>query len=123
MDNNQMSRLTVLHQLIRWVSRYKLFYFTIGFVIFISTLVPVVFADLIKRMINAVYSTASSQFVTIALFLIFVILGGILIQFIQKSLVQVISNRTTLDLQYTILNQMIGLSLQRFATWHTGDKM
>lgn len=118
-----MSRLTVLHQLMRWVSRYRLFYLAIGFVIFISTLVPVAFADLIKRMINAVYSTSAAQFWNIALLLIAVILGGILIQFVQKSLVQVISNRTTLDLQHTILGQTIGLSLRRFTAWHTGDKM
>ncbi len=110
-------------RMLRWARRYWASYLAVSAIVIVSSLLPVGWAEAMRRLLEVTTSLSTEGFVTTGFWIAGLFVIELVVSVIRAWLSQKLSNRTTLDLQYQVLGGLLSMKLQRFASLHTGDKL
>lgn len=109
--------------MLRRTKKHGLSYAGVSAMAFAASLLPVGWAEAMRRLFDAAYALDRSALGTAAIWFGAVFAAEIIIALAQAFLMQRLSNRTTLDLQRDVLSRLFVMRLAKYGRWHTGDKL
>ncbi len=118
-----MKPLATLLTLLRWARRYWLSYAAVSVIILLSALLPVGWAEALRRLFDAASQLSMDGLLAAGIWIGCLFATELATNLLQALLMTRLSNRTTLDLQREVLNGLFIMRLLRYAKWHTGDKL
>jgi ABC-type multidrug transport system fused ATPase/permease subunit len=118
-----MKATATLLTLLRWARRYWLSYVAVSAIVIISALLPVGWAEALRRLFDAASQLSMDGLLAAGIWIGCLFVTELVTNLLQALLMTRLSNRTTLDLQREVLNGLFIMRLMRYAKWHTGDKL
>ncbi|RXZ79078.1 ABC transporter ATP-binding protein [Paenibacillaceae bacterium] len=113
----------ILLAMLRRARKYWPSYLLISVIVMIFSLVPVGWAEAMRRLFDATYALDKDGVGIAALWFGGLFATEVSLSILQAYLMQRLSNLTTLDLQRDVLNRLFFMRMVRYARWHTGDKL
>ncbi|MFC5407328.1 ABC transporter ATP-binding protein [Cohnella soli] len=99
------------------------YYAAMSVIVLIASLVPVGWAEAIKRLLNMIDADEPSQLWVAGLWLGAVFVVETVLAFLKAWLTQRLSNKSISELQREVWERLLIMRLVKFAQWHTGDKL
>ncbi|RJE88509.1 ABC transporter ATP-binding protein [Paenibacillus sp. 1011MAR3C5] len=122
-SSKQGSSLSIIILMLRRAKKQWLSYTGVSMIAIVASLLPVGWAEAMRRLFDAAYALDGNALSIAALWFGAIFAAELLISFVQAFLMQRLSNRTTLNLQRDILNGLFIMRLVKYNSWHTGDKL
>ncbi|MFF2885724.1 ABC transporter ATP-binding protein [Paenibacillus sp. NPDC057967] len=121
--SSKQGSLSILILMLRRAKKQWLSYAGVSMIAIVASLLPVGWAEAMRRLFDAAYALDGNALSVAALWFGAIFASELLISFVQAFLMQRLSNRTTLNLQRDILNGLFIMRLVKYNSWHTGDKL
>lgn len=120
---SKQGSLSIIMTMLRRAKKHWLSYAGVSVIAVVASILPVGWAEAMRRLFDAAYALDGNALSTAALWFGAIFAAELIISFVQAFLMQRLSNRTTLDLQRDILNGLFIMRLVKYNGWHTGDKL
>ncbi|WP_027085083.1 ABC transporter ATP-binding protein [Cohnella panacarvi] len=112
-----------LMKMLKWARRYWASYLAVSGIVIVSSLLPVGWAEGMRRLFEVTTSLSTDGLLTTGFWLAGLFVIEQIVTVIRAWLSQKLSNRTTLDLQHQVLGGLLAMKMKRFTGLHTGDKL
>lgn len=112
-----------LMKMLKWARSYWGSYLAVSAIVIVSSLLPVGWAEAMRRVFEVTTKLNEEGLVTTGLWLVGLFLIEQIVNVIRAWLSQKLSNKTTLDLQHQVLGGFLAMKMKRFTGLHTGDKL